>query len=97
MGLQNNQAEVDQGITVHPHIRDGGYHPHRNRDAHHLDRNSQGNKFRSRNQRPRQERRASGSDGYAHSIIPIEARKLAQSTCKVEYIQSRGVSLKKGL
>ena len=33
MGLQDNQSEADRGITIQPHIRDGGYHPHENRDA----------------------------------------------------------------
>ena len=97
MGLQNNQPKSDGGITVRPHIRDGGYHPHRNRDAHHSDINSRGSKCQSRDQRSRHNRRTSGSGGYAHSIIPAMAGKLAQPSGKAAYIQSRRVSLKKGL
>ena len=35
MGLQDNQPEADKRITIHPHIQDGGYYPHRNQDPHH--------------------------------------------------------------
>ena len=33
IGLQNNQPEANRRITIRPHIRDGSYHPHENRDA----------------------------------------------------------------
>ena len=34
----------DGEITIRPHIRDGGYHPHGNRDAHHSNGNSRESK-----------------------------------------------------
>ena len=97
MGLQNNQSEADKGIKVFRYIWDEGYHPHKNRDAHHSDINSRGSECRSRNQRPRHNRRTSGSGGCAHSIIPTEAGKLVQLACKATYIQRRGIGLKNGL